>query len=362
MNKMGFGFLRLPFQGELVDYGLLNQMVDLFLQRGGRYFDTAYTYLAGKSEAAIRESVVKRYRRNEFILADKLPGYMVKSHDECYRYFDEQLQRCGVDFFDVYLLHWLNAANYAVAEKYSEFDFLQELKRDGKAKKIGFSYHDSAALLDKILSKHPEVDIVQLQINYLDWDSAGIEAKKCYEVAVKHGKSVVVMEPVKGGTLANVSNEVEELFKGINENESPASWALRFVQSLPQVDIVLSGMSTMEQMADNMRDVQPLTEQEQETVRKAADIISKETAIPCTGCRYCVEYCPKKIAIPDYFKMYNEIKRYPGEGWKIKPVYNDLAKSHGKASECISCRNCEKHCPQKIEIAKFMREVANSLE
>lgn len=206
------------------------------------------------------------------------------------------------------------------------------------------------------------MDIVQLQINYLDWNSAGIEAKKCYEVAVKHCKSVVVMEPVKSGTLANIPAEAEALSKEINESESPASWALRFVQSLLQVDIVLSGMNTMEQMTDNMRDVQSLSEQEQEAVKKAAAIISRETAIPCTGCRYCTEYYPKRIAIPDYFKMYNELKRYPGDGWKIQPVYNDFAKSHGRASECIGCRSCEKHCPQKLEIAKFMKNVAGALE
>lgn len=362
MNKIGFGFLRLPFQGEQIDYDLLNQMVDLFLQRGGRYFDTAYTYLDGKSEEAVRESVAKRHDRSEYILADKLPGYMVKSRGECYDYFHEQLRRCGVSFFDIYLLHWLNAENYAAAETYREFEFLQELKEEGKAGKIGFSYHDSAALLDEILTKHPEVDLVQLQINYLDWSSAGIEAGKCYETAVNHGKSVVVMEPVKGGILANVPAEAEALFKEINAKDSIASWALRFAQSLSQVDVVLSGMNTVEQVEDNMRDVQPLTEKEQEAVRKAADLISRETAVPCTGCGYCREHCPKRIAIPDYFKMYNEMKRHPEEGWKIQPVYQNLAKRCGKASDCISCGNCEKHCPQKLEITKYLREAAALLE
>lgn len=199
MNKLGFGFLRLPQTEGEIDYPLLNQMVDAFLAHGGSYFDTAYTYLDGNSEIAIRESLVKRHPRESFVLADKLPSWKVTAYEDCWKYFDEQCQRCGVDAFDVYLLHWLNRANYGVCEKHHEFAFLRELKAAGKAKKIGVSYHDSAALLDEILTAHPEVDIVQLQINYLDWNSTAIEAGNCYRVAEKHGKSIVVMEPVKGG-------------------------------------------------------------------------------------------------------------------------------------------------------------------
>ncbi len=362
MNKLGFGFLRLPQDGEDIDYPLLNQMVDAFLSHGGTYFDTAYTYLDGKSEEAIRKSVVERHSRESFCLADKLPSWKVTSHKDCFRYFNEQLDRCGVDFFDIYLLHWLNQENYEICEKYDEFAFLRELKKIGKTKKIGFSYHDSADLLDKILTSHPEVDIVQLQINYLDWDSTAIESGNCYQVAKKHGKSIVVMEPVKGGTLANLPLAAESIFKKIHPNYSMASWALRFVQSLPQVDTVLSGMNTMEQMMDNLRDVPPLNQEELDAVRQAAAIITEQTAIPCTGCRYCESHCPKKIAIPDYFAMYNEVRRYPDDDWKIQPGYDGMAKKHGRASDCIGFKSCEAHCPQHLPITNYLIEVAKVFE
>lgn len=362
MNKLGFGFLRLPQSGEAIDYSLLNTMVDTFLSHGGTYFDTAYTYGDGQSEIAIRESLVKRHARESFCLADKLPSWKVNAYEDCRQYFEEQLERCGVTFFDVYLLHWLNHDNYQICEKYNEFAFLRELKAAGKAKKIGFSYHDNAALLDTILTDHPEVDIVQLQINYLDWDSAAIEAGNCYRVAEKHGKSVVVMEPVKGGTLAKLPPEAEAIFREIHPDQSMASWALRFVQSLPQVEVVLSGMNTMQQLLDNLQDVSPLNAEEQAAVQRASAIITAQTAIPCTGCRYCESYCPKHIAIPDYFAMYNEVCRYPNDDWKIQPAYNAFVQQHGKASDCVGCKSCERHCPQHISIADHLTQVAKVFE
>lgn len=332
MNKMGFGFLRLPQTGKEmdIDWTLLNKMTDTFLASGGTYFDTAYTYLNGKSEEAIKKSVVERYPRHQFQIVDKLPSWKIASHQDCYTYFTEQLERCGVEYFDVYLLHWLNRENYEIAKRYGEFAFLQQLKNEGKTKRIGFSYHDSAALLDRILAEHPEVDIVQLQINYLDWDSAGIEAGK--------------------------------LLHNIRKESSAASWALRFAQSLEQVEIVLSGMNALEQITDNMQDVTPLSQEEREIIVRAAKIIREQTAIPCTGCRYCMEYCQKDIPIPDYFSMYNELWRHPEDDWKIRPVYEDVATLHGKASECIRCRNCEKHCPQKLKISRFLQDVSAKLE
>lgn len=362
MNKLGFGFLRLPFAGEDVDNRLLNQMVDTFLEKGGRYFDTAYTYLNGKSEEAIRKSIVERHDRNSFLLADKLPGYMAKSKDDCARFFEKQRKRCGVGYFDVYMLHWLNAANYAIAEKFSEFDFLTELKAQGKAKKIGFSYHDTAALLDEILTKHPEVDYVQLQINYLDWESESIQSRLCYETAVKHGKKVIVMEPVKGGTLANLPAEAQQILKSYDPYASMASHALRFAQSLPEVEIVLSGMNSMEQLTDNLQDAQPITEEHRAILQRIAEMLNKSIAIPCTGCGYCLKHCPKQIAIPNYFALYSEYRRHPDEDWKITPAYNRLATAHRKASDCISCKSCERNCPQKLPISGYLKQVAHAFE
>ena len=362
MNKMGFGFLRLPqTDGGAIHNDLLNQMVDAFLERGGVYFDTAYTYLDGQSETALRDALVKRHHREQFQIADKLPSWMVRSAQDCQRYFDEQRERCGVDYFDVYLLHWLNQQNYETCEGYNEFAFLRGLKSQGKVGKIGFSYHDSAALLDEILTAHPETEVVQLQLNYLDWDSAAVEGRKCYEVTVKHGKSVVVMEPVKGGTLANLPQKVEELFQA-HRPDSPARWALRFAQSLPQVDIVLSGMNSLEQVTENMEDVEPLTEQERSIVQQAARILEEETAVACTGCRYCTATCPKGIPIPDFFSMYNAYRRDPGEDWKIQPIYQRIAAEHAKASDCIQCGQCESHCPQQLKITSHLKEAANTFE
>lgn len=366
MNKLGFGFLRLPLLNPedetSIDYEKLNLLVDEFLKRGGRYFDTAYTYHGEASEAAISKSLVKRHPRDSFLLADKLPSWKVRSHEDCWNYFNEQTERCGVDFFDVYLLHWLNAAHYEIAEKYDEFGFLREIKETGKAGKIGFSFHDSAELLDELLTAHPEVDYVQLQINYLDWKNAAVQSEKCYDVAVKHKKSIVVMEPVKGGTLANIPTEAAEVFAALDAEMSPAKWAIRFVHSLPQVKTVLSGMNALEQIADNMTEIKPINEQEKLAFAQAAEIIRGQTTISCTACAYCARNCPQKIAIPQYFKLYNEYCRDKAEDWKIRPVYNGLAEAYGKASDCIKCRLCEKNCPQKIKITYWLEETAKVFE
>lgn len=363
MNKLGFGFLRLPQKGGgEFDWEALSQMVDLYIQSGKRFFDTCYTYLDGNSELGIKKCVTSRYPREAFELANKLPGYLCKTYDDCRKYFNEQLERCGVDYFDVYMLHWLNEKHYQISEKVDQFRFLRELREQGLAKRIGFSYHDSAALLERILSKHPEIDIVLLQINYLDWETAGIESRKCYEVCVKHGKTVMVMEPIKGGTLAQLPEEAVKLLHDIHEDWTPSDWALRFAQSLPEVEICLSGMNEISQIEANSKDFDPLTESELLALSKVREIIEMSTAVPCTGCRYCETHCPKQIAIPDYFKMYNEISRFPDDGWKIVPVYQQLALNSGKASDCISCRKCEAHCPQHIEISRIMKKVASTFE
>lgn len=362
MNKLGFGFLRLPqTKDKQIDWPLLEAMVDAFLSAGGSYFDTAYTYLDGLSETALKRTVIDRYPRSCFQIADKLPSWKVSSRSDCERLFEEQCRRCGVEFFDVYLLHWLNQANYAVAERYNEFGFLNRLKAEGRIGKTGFSYHGDAATLEKILRAHPAVDVVQLQINYLDWDNPAMEAHKCYDIAAQYHKEIVVMEPVKGGTLADLPDEAIGLLQQAAPKESAASWAIRFAQSLEKVSIVLSGMNTMEQIQDNMRDLSPLSSEEYMVLEKAAAVITKNTAVPCTGCHYCVKECPKGIAIPDYFCLFNAYSRFPSEGWKIKPVYYSISQQNGKVSDCIGCHACERNCPQQIPITKWLGEIAKVL-
>ncbi len=362
INKLGFGFLRLPKKGDAYDWETLNAMVDCFMASGGTYFDTCYTYLDGSSEEGIRRCVVQRKERSSFQLAEKLPGYLFRCYEDCQRYFDEELRRCGVSYFDVLMLHWLNDKHYAIAERYDEFRFLREKKAEGLARRIGFSYHGSAALLEEILSAHPEVDLVLLQINYLDWESAGIESRRCYETCVRHGKKVVVMEPVKGGTLAQLPPEAETLLRQVHPDWTPADWALRFVQSLPEVEVCLSGMGALEQVEANVRPFQPLTEEEKALLRQVATVIEKQTAVACTGCQYCVPHCPQNIRIPQCIKLYNEVSRCPDDDWKISPSYQQLVLTSGKASSCLDCHNCEKHCPQGLKIAEHMRSVAERFE
>lgn len=366
MNKMGFGFLRLPrLDSEAADaYDLVEllRMVDRFVSAGGRYFDTCYTYLNGYSEYAIRECVTKRLPREQFLLADKIPGYRCKTYEDAERYLAEELQRCGVSYFDVLMLHWLNGKHYAIAEELRQFRFLSEAKAAGKARMIGFSYHDSATLLEEILTAHPEVDVVLLQLNYLDWETTGIESRKCYEVCVRHGKKVLAMEPVKGGVLANLPPEAEAILRALHPNWSPASWAIRFVQSLPEVWICLSGMSSTAQVEDNMQDVAPLGEAELAALAQVRELLSREQAVPCTACGYCVSHCPQHIPIPTYFRMLNELSRYPRDGWKIKPGYLQSAKGRGLASRCIGCGACVRQCPQRIDVPAALKKVAEKLE
>lgn len=363
MNKLGFGFLHLPTREDhSLDLDALNEMVDAFLEGGRTYFDTAYTYLDGKSEWALRESLVKRHPRDSFQIATKLPGYQIKSHAECYRYFEKQLERCGVEYFDVYMLHWLNEKHCRIAEETDQFAFLQALKASGKARKIGFSYHDTADLLEEILTAHPEVDSVLMQLNYVDWESESIQSRRCYETAIRHGKKVVVMEPIKGGTLVHPPEEARKLLASLRPNATPSSLALSFAERLPGVKIVLSGMSDLNQIRENLQDREPLTQGQWQTMLQAATLINSATAVKCSGCGYCLKGCPKHICIPNYFRLYNEITRNPGDGWKIKPAYQGLAQSHGRASECLECRQCENHCPQQLPITDVLRKVAKAFE
>ena len=362
INKLGFGFLRLPKEGKALDWAAINDMVDAFMAGGGSFFDTCYTYLDGLSEAAIRRCVVERKPRTSFRLCDKLPGYLFSCYEDCQKYLDIELERCGVDYFDVLMLHGLDDENYAIAQKLDQFRFLREKKAEGRARRIGFSFHGSADLLEEALTEHPEVDVVLLQINYLDWESEGIQSRRCYETALRHGKGVIVMEPVKGGTLAELPQEAEEKLLAAHPDWTGADWALRFVQSLPGVEVCLSGMGTLAQMQANIRPFEPLTAAENALLAEVRDIIERRTAIACTGCGYCVSHCPQRLPIPQYIRMYNELCRHPGDDWKIIPSYNQTARTAAKASACMGCRGCERYCPQDLKISEHMKTIAASFE
>lgn len=366
-KKLGFGLMRLPLvdasDAASIDIEQTKQMVDTFLEQGFTYFDTAWMYCGFASENAAKEALVERHPRDSYTLATKLHAGFLQGKEDRDRIFEEQRKKTGVEYFDYYLLHDIGYDHYKIYNELDCFTWLKEKKEQGLVKHIGFSYHDNAELLDQVLTEHPEMEFVQLQINYLDWDSEGIQSRKCYETAVKHNIPVIVMEPVKGGTLANVPEPVEEMLKGYNQEASVASWAIRFAASLENVVMVLSGMSNMEQLQDNlsyMKELVPLNDEEQRLIGKAVDIINGNISIPCTACEYCVEGCPKKIAIPKYFSLYNADKQEVKEkGWTPQGEYYDrLTNIFGKAGDCIACGQCEKACPQHLPIIKHLREVA----
>lgn len=372
MKKLGFGFMRLPLldtdDQKSINYEEVTQMVDLFMARGFTYFDTAWMYHDHASEKVLKAVLVDRYDRDAFTIATKMPMMFLKAKEDQETIFLEQQRKCGVNFFDYYLLHNLNTENYEVAKKFDSFGFIQKKKEEGAIGQIGFSFHDGAELLDVILSEHPEVDFVQLQINYLDWDNEGIQSGRCYEVARKHNKPIIVMEPIKGGTLATVPQEVENLYKTCRPDLSIASWAVRFAAGLEGVMVVLSGMSRLPQLTDNisyMDNFEPLSSRELETLAQAKDAINSTIAIPCTSCLYCVEDCPQHIAIPNYFALYNaqQIDTNKSKSWSVQRVYyTNLLKKYGKASDCIECGQCETQCPQHIEIIESLKLVASEFE
>lgn len=370
-KKLGFGLMRLPTldpnDPSKIDLETMKKMVDVFLENGFTYFDTAWMYCRFQSECAVKEALVDRYPRDSFTLADKLNSGFIHCKEDRDKIFYEQLRKTGLQYFDYYLLHAITAASYEEHTKYDCFQWLAEKKRQGLVKHIGFSYHDSPDLLEVILNEHPEMEFVQLQLNYLDWDSAGIQSAKCYETVTRHGLPVFVMEPVKGGTLAKVPSSVENLFRNYHPDMSVSSWAIRFAASLDNVKIVLSGMGSMDMMLDNisyMKDMKPLNEEEQKIVKEAVKLINESVEIPCTGCSYCTDGCPVNIAIPKYFSLYNADKQEIDEkSWRPQgSYYNNLTRSFGKASECVQCGQCEEMCPQHLKIREHLKTVADYFE
>lgn len=370
-KKLGFGLMRLPLtnpdEASSIDVEQVKDMVDAFIENGFTYFDTAWMYCGFQSECAAKEALVDRYPRDSYTLADKLHAGYIKTREDRDKIFNEQLRKTGVEYFDYYLLHDIGVDHYKIYQELDCFTWLKEKKEQGLVRHIGFSFHDSAKMLDQVLTEHPEVEFVQLQLNYLDWDSEGVQSRKCYETAVKHGKPVIVMEPVKGGTLAKVPERAEGMFKEYHPDMSVPSWAIRFAASNEHVMMVLSGMSNMEQLQDNMSymaDFQPLNEEEQEIIRKAVEIINSGIEIPCTGCSYCTEGCPQNIAIPKYFSLYNaDLQECEEKGWKPQGEYYDrLTKTFGKASDCVECGQCESVCPQHLPVIRHLKEVAARFE
>ena len=365
--KLGFGLMRLPkLGGGKIDIEQTKRMVDAFLDAGFTYFDTAYVYDNGDSERAARAALVERHPREAFTLATKLN---VRAHDchsaaDAKRQFEASLERTGAGYFDYYLLHAVQAQNIALYDEYGIWDYVRELKAKGKVKHWGFSFHDSPEMLDALLTKHPDAEFVQLQINYADWESPSICSRANYEVVRKHGKSVVIMEPVKGGALANPPEAVQRALRAANPGASLASWAIRFAASLDGVLTVLSGMSNLEQMEDNlsyMRDFRPLDEGERAAVRAAREALNGVKSIPCTGCHYCTEGCPQGIPIPEIFAARNEqlvwglLERGAGD-------YAAATASAGRASDCVACGQCESVCPQKIDVIERLKDCAKAFE
>lgn len=361
-KNFGFGCLRLPMRDGEVDTAAFSRMVDAFLDAGFNYFDTARSYLDGKSETALKTCLTSRHPRERYILTDKLTHGFFQTEADIRPLFESQLEACGVDYFDFYLMHAQNTQYFREFKACRAYETAFALKEEGKIRHVGISFHDRAEVLEQILNEYPQIEVVQIQFNYADYEDAAVESRKCYEVCVRRGKPVFVMEPVKGGVLANLPAEGKAILDALDSG-SPASYAIRFAASFPGIRMVLSGMSNMEQLTDNlsfMRDFQPLNEAEMEAIGKVRDVFRSLNLIGCTACRYCVAGCPQNILIPELFGAMNAKRAY--NDWNSGWYYTVHTQDNGKASDCVQCGNCEQTCPQHLPIRSLLKQVAETFE
>lgn len=362
-NNFGFGCMRLPMQGEDVDISETTRMVEAFMNAGFNYFDTAHGYIQGKSETALRECLTSRYPRESYVLTDKLTTDYFKTEADIRPFFESQLEACGVDYFDFYLMHAQGMTNYDHFRSCRAYETAFALKEEGKIRHVGISFHDRAAMLDEILTQYPQIEVVQIQFNYMDYDDPAVESRGCYEVCVKHNKPVLVMEPVKGGSLAKLPEDAEAVLSALHGG-SPASYAMRFAAGFPGVLMVLSGASDLAQMQENidtMRDFRPLDETELAAVKRVCEIFRSKHLIACTSCRYCTDGCPKHISIPDLFAVMNAKQLY--HDWNADYYYEAVHTAPGRrASDCVKCGKCEKSCPQHLPIRELLEDVAREFE
>lgn len=361
-KNFGFGCMRLPMKGDEVDTKEFCLMIDTFLANGFNYFDTAHMYVSGKSETALRECLVKRHPREEFVLVNKLSNPYFKKEEEILPFFEMQLEACGTDYFDFYLMHAQDKKIYEKYKKCHAYEIAQELKKQGKIKHLGISFHDTADVLDEILTDHPEIEVVQIQFNYIDYDDPSIQSKACYDVCRKHKKPIIIMEPVKGGALVNLPEDAKKALSDLNGG-SAASYAIRFAASFEGVMMVLSGMGNTEMMNDNigyMKDFIPLTATEHKAIENVRTILKGQNLIPCTACEYCIPECPKNIAIPAIFSCLNSKNK--GEDWSSGFYYEINTQKGSKASDCIECGKCEAACPQHLPIRKLLKDAVSAFE
>ena len=363
-KNFGFGCMRLPMKDGEVDIGQFSQMVDEFLAAGFNYFDTAHGYVSGKSETALKVGLTSRYPRDRYILTDKLTNFFFKKEEDIRPLFEQQLKACGVDYFDFYLMHAQGRENFAFFKKCRAYETALALKEEGKIRHFGISFHDTAEVLEQILTEYPQIEVVQIQFNYVDYDDPAVQSRRLMEVCAKYGKPVIVMEPVKGGSLIRLPEKAQQIYDSVGNSLSNASYAIRFAAGFEQIAMTLSGMSDLSQLRDNlsyMTDFQPLNEREQAAVKQVCEVFRGLDMIPCTACRYCTAGCPKQISIPDLFSCMNTKNVF--HDWNQDYYYNVVYTAPGrKASDCIKCGRCEKACPQHLPIRELLTRVADTFE